>query len=364
MANCCICGNLVLDSDAVLMINEKELPLCSECDEVLARMMEGSPDDVENASKEIVSRCIAGDANSAVKMQVSNLVKQARGASEGWDAVDEEIPDDEDVGYCAACSRQIAASEDYMVLKEDQVLCEDCARNAGLDIGAKKMLTARQVNDLSMRYYDLQKIVKAFGTKKCCGDKLYIAKDLGQFAVVGIKRIYLRFQTASLENILEIKYFDDVQNIQVQTRRESSGAGSAVIGGLLFGTLGMVAGGLSGRKDARYENRTYIKNCGFIVTYTSGDMIKFNLLELIYGLDSVGPMSDTFREAQSLTAAICNELAPFIQKDDESTPAAPAAAKAEGDDIATQLQKMAELVKEGFVTREEFDVFKKKLLGL
>ena len=70
MANCCICGNLVQDSDAILMINEKELPLCSECDEVLARMMEGSPDDVENASKEIVSRCIAGDANPAVKLPV------------------------------------------------------------------------------------------------------------------------------------------------------------------------------------------------------------------------------------------------------------------------------------------------------
>ena len=101
-----------------------------------------------------------------------------------------------------------------------------------------------------------------------------------------------------------------------------------------------------------------------IVTYTSGEMIKFNLLELIYGLDSVSPVSDTFREAQSLTAAICNELASFIQKDDEPVPETPVVVKAEGDDIATQLQKMAELVKEGFVTREEFDVFKEKLLGL
>ena len=366
MTFCCICGDPVQNSDAVLMIHEKEAPICSACDEILARMMDGNPDEVDVASKEIISRCISGEAVPAVKMEISNLVRQARDTYDDWVAVDDEdIEDAAPLGECAACAREVSASENYVFLKEGQVLCEDCAVNAGLDSGANKKLSSRQFKELSYRYQDLQTITKAFGTKRCCGDKLFIATELGKFAVVGIKKVYLRFQTASLNNILEIKYFDDVQNIQIQTRAESSGAARAVIGAMVAGPLGMVVGGLSGRKDARYKNVTYINNCGFIVTYTNGEMAKFNLLEIVYGKDSVSPDSDTFREAQSLTAAICNELAPFIQqKDAPVKTTVPAAVKTEGDDVATQLQKMAGLVKEGFVTREEFDAFKKKLLGL
>ena len=123
----------------------------------------------------------------------------------------------------------------------------------------------------------------------------------------------------------------------------------------------MFIGALMGRKGARYMNSTEIANCGFIITYSDGKMAKFNLLSLLFDVGAVSPLSDTFREAQAMTAAICRKLIPFIQQQDMSDPEE---SGGKDEDMAAQLEKMAQLVKEGFVTREEFEVFKKKLLGL
>lgn len=359
MHNCCICKEPVGNSEAVLMINAQALPICETCDNYLAMLYEGSPDEIEDASKRITSRCISADAHPAIKAEVAKIIKQARLENSEWISGDYNMPEnDAEIGTCASCNKVITASDYYMELKEHQLLCDDCAQKAGLSLKQNKKLSLWEYEERNIQYQNLQLILQQDDLQKYCGNRLIISKRQGKFAVGAGDSSYLRFQIGNLNDIIDIKYFDDVQTAQIQTRRESSGAGSAVLGAILFGGVGMVAGGMMGRKSALYENVTFLRNCGFIVTYRNGEMAKFNLLKLIYDQDSISPNNEIFQQAQSLTSAICKELAPYTIQD--GTKAIETSAES---DIATQLTKMAELVKEGFVTREEFDAFKKKLLG-
>ena len=365
MYNCCICGSPVGKSDAILMIKGKEAPICEACDSKLALLFEGTAEEAENASRSITGVAIAENAYPAVKSEIASIIKQARHENPNWGSEDSTESDKgEFIDLCAGCGRRLMSDSYYMVLKDEKHLCEKCATEAGLDLNIDRSVSVDEFRELSKNNRELQIIRRENNVRKACNDQLLIADSIGQFAVIGTSEGYLHFQTASLNNILDIKYYDDVQTEKVQIRKESSGAGSAVIGALLFGELGMVAGGLYGRKAAVYDNVTYISNCGFIVTYSNGEMAKFNLLEIIYGVDSTSPGSDIFRQTQSLTAAICKELAPYLPQSSVVNEEKPEKEKPAESDIATQLAKMAELVKEGFVTREEFDVFKKKLLGL
>lgn len=361
MENCCICGNPVGNSDAVLLIRGKEAPICEQCDSKLAALYEGSAEEARAASRDITGIAIQADAHPAVKAEIADIIRQAQSENPAWQTADspQQAAKEGTAGCCAGCGKPLNFSDYFMVLKDEQILCEKCAGEAGLDLNIDGSVSVGKYRELSKDYPKLQMIRQETNVRKLCNDRLLISDSSGQFAVIGTGEGYLHFQIASLKNILEIKYYDDVQTEKVQIRKESSGAGAAVLGAVLFGSIGMVAGGLHGRKAAIYDNITYISNCGFIVTYKNGDMAKFNLLEIIFGIDSTSPGSDMFRQAQSMTAAICKELAPYLSQDPVITDE-----KADRDDIPTQLAKMAELVKEGFVTREEFDAFKKKLLGL
>ena len=360
MNNCCICGNPTANSEAILMIQGKEVPICETCDSWLACLFDGTAEEAEEAAMTITNIAISANAHFAVKSEIANIIRQAKSEKSGRSSENYLVSDDSSiVGLCANCKKALTPRDYYMVLKDEKLLCEKCAHEAGLDLDIDGAVSYDKYKELGRGYTNLSLIMLDTSVRKTCNEHLLIADNIGQFAVVGTSKGYLHFQTASLSNILEIKYYDDVQTEKVQIRKESSGAGSAVIGALLFGGLGMVAGGLYGRKAAIYDNITYISNCGFIVTYNDGNMEKFNLLEIIYGIDSTSPGSDIFRHTQSLAAAICNELASYLPQNSEI-----AEEKAVGSDIPSQLAKMAELVKEGFVTREEFDAFKKKLLGL
>ena len=358
MDNCCICGNSIGNSEAILLITGKDAPICEECDNKLAMLYEGTAQEADTASREITSIAISANAHPAVKAEIAKIIRQARSENSLWHSGDstETAPEEETVGTCAGCGKSLKSSDYYMVLKDEQILCEKCAQEAGLDLNVDGSVSVGKFKELSKDYKKLQMIKQEINVRKACNDQLLISDSSGQFAVIGTGEGYLHFQIASLKNILEIKYYDDVQTEKIQIRKESSGAGAAVLGAVLFGGIGMVAGGLHGRKAAIYDNVTYISNCGFIVTYKNGGMAKFNLLEIIFGIDSTSPGSDKFR--QSITAAICKELAPYLPQSSVI-----AEGKQEEADIPSQLVKMAELVKEGFVTREEFDAFKKKLLG-
>lgn len=355
MENCYICGALINPKEmGFYYFNNNEYHTCNECRKLIA-----SSGRFTKTGKE---------SSALLKERLQNNENRTKHA-EIWlkyMLFEKLTKEEKEFSFTPLIVNplnniNIRCPECQEIVFEDETTCPHCGKIlVKEDTDTQKDKNESEIM-LPIKLDDLRTVMRAPDVEAYCNDKLYIARESGQFAVVSNKKNHLSYQTASLNNMLEIKYYDDVQNIQVETEAASSGAGAAVVGGLLFGGIGAVAGGLMGRKDAIYQNVSHIQRCGFIVTYIDGKMANFNLLKLMYNLDSVETASDTFREVQSLTAAICSQLSEFLpQKEQKIT----AEEKPETNDIATQLKKMADLVEAGFVTREEFDSYKKKLLGL
>lgn len=359
MKNCYICSKNA-DSEAVIMINGREAPLCGECDNLLATIYEGDDTERDEAIIELEGKVIQRDASSAVKLEISRIIRDAIEKRDNeFSLITEQ---GKVIDNCSICGQPIYDLDGYTETSDHLFLCEKCAEKAGIYSESLSQYDLVQVQEQIQLREEYGKLTNSQDLQRLCGNQLLISESTGKFVVTS--NDYEAFNIASLSNIIEIKYVDDVQTKKVQTRAESSGAGSAVLGAVLFGGVGMVAGGLMGRKSAQYEDVTYISNCGFIVTYQSGDLARINLLDIIFDCQSVSPTSEMFRQAQSLATAMCNELSRYIVSKKTEMGKSQSTKSNDPDNIVEQLTKMAELVKQGFLTREEYDAVKKKIIGL
>lgn len=266
--------------------------------------------------------------------------------------------------YCAICGKEMPWRSLKTYLENKEVICEDCAAEAGFQAGITYSDTSAEDIKLKIKKdKEYQKFINRKTVKKYCENHLMI-DEKNNVLLIGSGGISSAvFYKAKLNNILDIRYYDDNQTFEIQTQAASSGAGKAIVGGLLFGGLGAIAGGLMGRQDAHYSTKTTITKCGIVITYENGEMDELNVLLYAFMEFSVSPNSEKFRQAQSLIAAMCEVLLPYTKKWKEKQEAENNNVQSTTTNSVDALLKAAELLDKGLLSPEEFEALKKKTLA-
>lgn len=166
-----------------------------------------------------------------------------------------------------------------------------------------------------------------------------------------------------MKDVLELQLFDDNQTYQIQTKNASSGAGKAVVGGLLFGGIGAIAGGLMGRKGPEYEQVSRIIRLGFSVVYENGKSESFNILDLLFNYVWISPTDKLFPKVKAAIAAICEALYPYTKSGKAEVQQAKLSETNTTTHEAKQLLEAAALLEKGLLTKKEFEMLKNKLLS-
>lgn len=129
-------------------------------------------------------------------------------------------------------------------------------------------------------------------------------------------KMQLGFQMGKLKGIDSISINDGVQTKSVKVSDGDSGAAGALFGGLFFGPLGALVGGLGTREGAQYGEVTGTNTVGFTITYENTSHETFNVLELCLNYTYVNyhDEREVYEEAKQITVEICEELLKCVEK--------------------------------------------------
>lgn len=216
--------------------------------------------------------------------------------------------------------------------------------------GTKKTLKARTAN---------LKAISDFGSDEFYfGDKTGIALDksnynLNLFEINSDNSITSRI--VSYRDILSVEVFEDGDSTTKTSR--TSQASSALIGGALLGGVGLLVGGLSGKKvTTENVNRVDLR---IVVNDVNGPIHDVNFLMLSTKRGGVlhKSRSDEARKWSGI-------LEVLIQKaDDEDKLSTINLNTPKSNSIADELAKLSSLLESGILNNEEFQAQKSKLLN-
>lgn len=239
---------------------------------------------------------------------------------------------------CAVCGKELGMLSGKAKIS-DGAVCTGCLSSAGISMLSNPLNYNHQtINNLIK---SRQGIVCNFCPTKAVG--AYIQVDENNRAFKIGKDIF------SYENLLSFELLEDGQSIT------KGGLGRAVAGGLLFGGVGAVVGGVTGGKKSKgvcnsMKLRVSLKNAHTDVLYINFIMTETKTKSIIY------------KSAQD-SAQKCITALEAISDANQSTQSQPAYENSTVS-AADEIVKFKALLDRGIITQEEFDAKKKELLGL
>lgn len=222
---------------------------------------------------------------------------------------------------CACCGRLPAWSEPQLLCADNRTICGDCFRLTNLgEIPMTDKNTLESMRQINSEFYlnrikahnDYVAFCNKPDTQVVLNGYLLINKNDKTFAIGQNSKegMLVGFQTASYADINNINVDDSIQTKTIKTRNAQSGAAEALMGGLFFGTVGAIVGGLAGRTEASYGDVKGADNIGFTVTYNNTSHEYFNVLKTCLNREFVNYESEKewFDFAKELTVMICDIL--------------------------------------------------------
>lgn len=239
---------------------------------------------------------------------------------------------------CAVCGKELGLLSGKVKIS-DGAICTNCLSDSGISILNNSMsYNQKSVNEL---VNTRKTIVKSFSATKTVGNYIHIDENNRLFKVG--KDIF------SYENLLSFELLEDGQNIT------KGGLGRAVGGGLLFGGVGAIIGGVTGGKKSKgicnsMKLRISLKNAHTDVVYINFILAETNTNGFIYkaAQDSAQRCITALETINDINQSALNQpiYAPQIISS------------------ADEIVKFKALLDQGVITQEEFDKKKKELLGL
>lgn len=161
----------------------------------------------------------------------------------------------------------------------------------------------------------------------------------------------------SLKNAVPYSYDDivDFELIEDGSSIVSGGVGRAVVGGMLFGAVGAVVGGVTGKKKAKQTCTSLMVKITVNNTACPVEYIKLISAETVKNGFVYKAAFQNAQEIISLLQVICSQRS--------STKAEPQT-HTNSISPAEEIRKYKELLDDGIITDEEFQAKKKQLLGL
>lgn len=153
------------------------------------------------------------------------------------------------------------------------------------------------------------------------------------------------------EDILEFELLEDGDTIT------KGGLGRAVAGGVLFGGVGAVVGGATGKRTSKKVVKSMsikitLKSMNEPVVYINFITAKTKTSSLLY------------KTAANYAQETLSILAQIVAQNEEVEGRDQTAGLAESISAADAIRKYKELLDDGIIDQEEFDAKKKELLGL
>lgn len=239
---------------------------------------------------------------------------------------------------CAICGKELGIFSGKAKVS-DGTICSNCLNDSGVEVSIN--MSSYKVQTIKEFIKDRQKKSAKFTVTKSYANSIYLDETNKYFKIE--KNIF------DYDNLLSYELLEDGQSMH------KGGLGRAVAGGLLFGGVGAIVGGVTGGKKTTgicnsMKLRISLKNAPIDVVYITFILSETKTKSFIYraAQDS----------AQKCIAALeyINDINQHSQP--QTIQVAPSTSSAD------EILKFKNLLDQGIITQEEFDSKKKELLGL
>lgn len=246
---------------------------------------------------------------------------------------------------CAICNNDIGLNR-YKLAK-DVWMCPSCFKKAG---GIE--------NFINLKNMDIEQIKSLVLTNKQKSEEFNITKRIGNYFYIDEEKKQWVIPKGSISgNIKNAKIYNYSDIISYELLEDGSavtkgGVGRAIAGGILFGGIGAIVGGTTGKKKTKNIcNRLQIK-----ITVNSSDKATeyINLINTETKKDGIIYKTSyaMAQEILSVLEIICNSSV-NINETQQHT---------KTNSVADEILKFKELLDCGAITQEEFEKKKKELL--
>lgn len=185
-------------------------------------------------------------------------------------------------------------------------------------------------------------------------------KDLNYFSVL-TDNIQYSARTFHYKDILESEVIIDGETVTKTSR--SSQIGGAILGGILAGGVGAVIGGLSGKTASKEKVKTI--QLKVIVNDTKKPL---QIIPFLNEPNSIDRSSQKFTKANKEVMhwhSLFRVIIDMADKEEKSKKSIQNNSNDANHNINTadEIRKLHELLKEGIITQDEFDLQKKKIIS-
>ena len=230
---------------------------------------------------------------------------------------------------------------------EDGMVCKECISKGGnfLIVFSWKNTSSQRVKDGIAANEINQKYMKEFQITKKVEKNLLLDETNRLWTIKSIKNVIF-----SYDDILDAELIENGENVI------TGGLGSAVVGGMLFGSIGAMVGGTTGTKKIKKEIRDLqikIKTKNLVYPEVTIPVISSGKV------DPSNPVYGAYLKIAEKYLSVIALMRESERKNNENH---------ESNNVigsqADELLKFKNLLDMGAVTQEEFDAKKKQLLGL
>lgn len=239
---------------------------------------------------------------------------------------------------CCICNE----NEGSKKIQEGQI-CKQCLQMCSIPFQVKvnKLTTKQMILDAIEENNNYKEKIKTFNATKKIGKFIEFDDNTKQILIKD------KFENKLLEykDIVEYELLEDGESIT------KGGLGRAVVGGVLFGGVGAVVGGITGKK----KSKTVINSLKVKITINniSNPDVYINLVTSQLKANSI-----LYKAAANEAQEIISTLA-IISKSNE----AQENTNGNSVSVADELIKLKGLMEDGILSQEEFDIEKNKLLS-
>ena len=249
---------------------------------------------------------------------------------------------------CLICGKIMGAFYINPMVVSDGQICRDCYFEAGLNGDDR-------VSGIG-KYYSSTTIKEMISAKRknlVLIQKFHPTKIIGPFAFDDNTQTFTITKCNDITNLYTYSQIESFELLEDGFSVTKGGLGSAVAGGLLFGGVGAIVGGITGSK----KTKDVCKSMQIRVTFRNSPY----LAEIPYFI-----VMDTDVNSMAYKEASQSAQAAIVALQNAVNLANPQTTKTNIQTIssADEILKFKQLLDMGIISQEEFEAKKKQLLGL
>lgn len=251
---------------------------------------------------------------------------------------------------CVCCGKALGALTGKVKLS-DGVVCTRCWEDAGYKTDLSSLSSAgNMTSDEFVRRYNAKKeeaeAAEKFKPTKAAGGFVAFDDNSNTLRITHISGFKTTYELFRYDQIVDFELLEDGESIT------KGGLGRAVVGGVLFGGVGAVVGGVTGGKKTKGVCNSLKIKLTIQNDYRQTAYIDFISAQTAKDSSVYKSATDKAQEALSALQLVVNK----VQQSESVEAPAPSG--------ADEILKYKQLLDMGAITQDEFDAKKKQLLGL